>query len=51
MKLIEVIRGLETSDETVGFIHNISKQINKQTVEVNEFPGICYIKNELSDRK
>ncbi|QQK77755.1 3-hydroxyacyl-CoA dehydrogenase [Salicibibacter cibarius] len=52
MKLIEVIRGLETSDETVDFIHETAEKINKKTVEVNEFPGFvtsrmnCLIGNE-----
>jgi 3-hydroxybutyryl-CoA dehydrogenase len=52
MKLIEVIRGLETSDETVKFIHKTAAKMNKTTVEVNEFPGFvtsrmnCLIGNE-----
>ncbi|PAV31058.1 3-hydroxybutyryl-CoA dehydrogenase [Virgibacillus profundi] len=52
MKLIEVIRGLETSDETVEFVKAVAGQINKQAVEVNEFPGFvtsrmnCVIGNE-----
>ncbi|MFD1414957.1 3-hydroxyacyl-CoA dehydrogenase NAD-binding domain-containing protein [Oceanobacillus jeddahense] len=52
MKLIEVIRGLETSDETVKFIHDTAEKMNKTTVEVNEFPGFvtsrmnCLIGNE-----
>src|SRR5690625_3741656 len=52
MKLIELIRGLETSDETVKFIHETAAKINKTTVEVNEFPGFvtsrmnCLIGNE-----
>jgi len=52
MKLIEVIRGLETSDETVQAVHDIAEKINKTTVEVNEFPGFvtsrmnCLIGNE-----
>ena len=52
MKLIEVIRGLETSDETVKFIHETATKISKKTVEVNEFPGFvtsrmnCLIGNE-----
>lgn len=52
MKLIEVIRGLDTSDETVNFVHEIATNINKTTVEVNEFPGFvtsrmnCLIGNE-----
>ncbi|HLR67958.1 3-hydroxyacyl-CoA dehydrogenase [Virgibacillus alimentarius] len=39
MKLIEVIRGLETSDETVATIENVGEQIGKEIVVVNEFPG------------
>ncbi|MHA6252256.1 3-hydroxyacyl-CoA dehydrogenase [Oceanobacillus sp. CAU 1775] len=39
MKLIEIIRGLETSDETVEKIKEIGMRIGKETVVVNEFPG------------
>jgi|SRR5690625_2448477 len=39
MKLIEVIRGLETSDKTVEAIRKVGKQIGKEMVVVNEFPG------------
>lgn len=52
MKLIEVIRGLDTSDETVQFVHETAKRLNKKSVEVNEFPGFvtsrmnCLIGNE-----
>ncbi|MGJ9459696.1 3-hydroxyacyl-CoA dehydrogenase [Oceanobacillus sp. CF4.6] len=52
MKLIEVIRGLETSDETVQFVKEVATQLNKEAVEVNEFPGFvtsrmnCLIGNE-----
>lgn len=52
MKLIEVIRGLETSDETMKYVHDTAAKINKTTVEVNEFPGFvtsrmnCLIGNE-----
>jgi len=52
MKLIEVIRGLETSDETVEIVKGIAQQLNKESVEVNEFPGFvtsrmnCLIGNE-----
>ncbi|GAA0485503.1 3-hydroxybutyryl-CoA dehydrogenase [Salinibacillus aidingensis] len=52
MKLIEVIRGLDTSDETVDQVRTISNQIQKEMVEVNEFPGFvtsrmnCLIGNE-----
>lgn len=39
MKLVEVIKGLTTSDETKNFIMNLAKQIGKEPVEVNEEPG------------
>lgn len=52
MKLIEIIRGLETSDETVAKVKEIGAKLGKETVEVNEFPGFvtsrmnCLIGNE-----
>ena len=52
MKLIEIIRGLDTSDETVALAQQVGKKIGKETVEVNEFPGFvtsrmnCLIGNE-----
>lgn len=39
MKLIEIIRGLETSDETVKAIEQVAQKMRKETVIVNEFPG------------
>ncbi|HJV45749.1 MAG TPA: 3-hydroxybutyryl-CoA dehydrogenase [Bacillota bacterium] len=39
MKLIEVIRGLATSDETYGVVEDLSKKMQKIPVEVNDFPG------------
>ena len=39
MKLIEVIRGYHTSDETFNKIVSISKEIGKEPVEVKESPG------------
>jgi 3-hydroxybutyryl-CoA dehydrogenase len=39
MKLVEVIRGLETSDETVDLAKEVAKSMGKETVEVKEFPG------------
>lgn len=52
MKLIEIIRGLETSDETVELTKRVGAKLQKETVEVNEFPGFvtsrmnCLIGNE-----
>ncbi len=39
MKLVEVIRGATTSDETFQTIYDLSKEIGKEPVEVAEAPG------------
>jgi len=39
MKLVEIIRGYNTSDEVMSFIVDLSKKINKIPVEVNDYPG------------
>ena len=39
MKLVEVIRGKETSDNTTKLVMNLSKNLHKTPVEVNDAPG------------
>ncbi|MBE3075995.1 MAG: 3-hydroxybutyryl-CoA dehydrogenase [Actinobacteria bacterium] len=39
MKLVEIIRGLATSDETTDRVVALSKQLGKTPVEVNDYPG------------
>lgn len=39
MKLVEVIRGANTSDETFNTIYELSQEIGKEPVEVREAPG------------
>lgn len=39
MKLVEVIRGYATSDETTNTILDLSKQLGKIPTEVNDYPG------------
>jgi 3-hydroxybutyryl-CoA dehydrogenase len=39
MKLVEVIRGYQTSDEVTKQIMDISKTLQKSPVEVNDYPG------------
>ena len=39
MKLVEVIRGYETSNETTNKIMKISEDLGKIPVEVNDYPG------------
>ncbi|GEL04428.1 3-hydroxyacyl-CoA dehydrogenase [Rummeliibacillus stabekisii] len=39
MPLVEIIRGLETSDETAAVIREVAEKMGKETVVINEFPG------------
>ncbi len=39
MKLVEIIRGLATSDETYQTIKGIAESLDKTPVEVNDYPG------------
>ena len=39
MKLVEVIKGANTSQETFDTVYNLAKQLGKEPVEVNEAPG------------
>ncbi len=45
MKLVEVIRGLATSDETYVAIKALAEQMGKTTAVVNDFPG--FISNRV----
>lgn len=45
MKLIEVIRGYATSDETTNIIMELSEKLGKVPVEVNDYPG--FIANRI----
>ena len=45
MKLVEVIRGSETSDATVGLIKDLCAKLGKDPVEVKESPG--FVVNRL----
>lgn len=39
MALVEVTRGLETSDETAATVMDLARRLDKTPVEVNDFPG------------
>ena len=39
MKLVEVIRGLSTSDATYNVIKTVAEKLEKTPVEVNDYPG------------
>lgn len=45
MKLVEIIRGLATSDEVYETVADMTKQLGKTGVEVNDFPG--FISNRI----
>jgi 3-hydroxybutyryl-CoA dehydrogenase len=45
MKLVEIIRGLQTSDDVYETIEAVSKKLLKVPVEVNDFPG--FISNRI----
>lgn len=45
MKLVEIIRGLQTSDETYEVIKTLADQLGKTSVAVNDFPG--FVSNRI----
>ncbi|MGP4076463.1 3-hydroxybutyryl-CoA dehydrogenase [Halobacillus sp. K22] len=45
MKLVEIIRAIQTSDETYQAIEDLTKEINKSPVEVEDFPG--FVSNRI----
>jgi len=45
MTLVEVIRGIATSDETYARVAELSKQMGKTAIEVNDYPG--FISNRV----
>jgi 3-hydroxybutyryl-CoA dehydrogenase len=45
MKLVEIIRGYSTSDETYHSIKNLTLQLDKEPVEVFDYPG--FISNRI----
>jgi len=45
MKLVEVIRGVATSDDTYKIVEELAKKLGKTPVEVNDYPG--FIANRI----
>ena len=39
MKLVEIIKGYNTSDDTYNTVKELSEKLNKVPVEVNDYPG------------
>ncbi len=45
MKLVEIIRGAQTSNETFKIVKELTEKLNKVGVEVNDFPG--FVSNRI----
>jgi 3-hydroxybutyryl-CoA dehydrogenase len=45
LKLVEVIRAVQTSDETAAAIIELSRELGKEPAEVNDFPG--FVSNRI----
>ena len=45
MKLVEIVRGIETSEETYETVHELAKKLGKEPVEVQDFPG--FVSNRI----
>lgn len=41
LKLVEIIRGIETSDETYEVVSDLAERLGKTPVEVQDFPGFA----------
>ncbi len=45
MKLVELVRGAQTTDATFGAVKSISEKLGKVPVEVNDYPG--FVSNRI----
>jgi 3-hydroxybutyryl-CoA dehydrogenase len=45
LKLVEVIRGLQTSDETAAAIGDLARELGKEPAEARDFPG--FVSNRI----
>ena len=45
MKLVEIIRGLATSDQTYAAVESLTRELDKTPVEVQDYPG--FISNRI----
>src|SRR4029077_10190292 len=45
LQLVEVIRGLDTSDETAAAIADLARDLGKTPAEANDFPG--FVSNRI----
>ena len=45
MKLVEIVRGLETTHETYAAVHELADRLGKEPVEISDFPG--FVSNRI----
>jgi 3-hydroxybutyryl-CoA dehydrogenase len=45
MKLVEIIRSIETGDETYRIAHELAERLGKEPVEVQDYPG--FVSNRI----
>ncbi len=45
MTLVELIRGLQTSDECANITVGLAKKMKKEIVESKDYPGILWLLN------
>jgi 3-hydroxybutyryl-CoA dehydrogenase len=45
MQLVEIVRGLQTADETYIVVHELAERLGKEPVEVKDFPG--FVSNRI----
>ncbi len=45
MQLVEIVRGLQTADETYSTVHELALRLGKEPVEVRDFPG--FVSNRI----
>jgi 3-hydroxybutyryl-CoA dehydrogenase len=45
MKLVEIVRGVRTSNETVKVVKELAKKMEKIPIEINDYPG--FVSNRL----
>jgi 3-hydroxybutyryl-CoA dehydrogenase len=45
MKLVEIVRGVQTANETYGAVRELAERLGKEPVEVRDFPG--FVSNRL----
>ncbi|MEO0255556.1 MAG: 3-hydroxybutyryl-CoA dehydrogenase [candidate division WOR-3 bacterium] len=45
MKLVEIVKGIRTSNDTINFIFELAKKLGKEPVIVNDYPG--FVSNRI----